>query len=295
VVGAGNFNEANIITFCEWLCDFTVKHENMTLVVERRSTGSSIMDYLILMLVAKGIDPFKVIFNKVVDEAEENPERFAEINKPMYMRDPQVYVKFKKTFGFATSGTGSNSRNELYGNTLMNSAKYTGSLVRDKTIADQILGLVVRNGRIDHQEGGHDDSCISWLLGYWFMTKAKNLSFYGIDSRKILAANKVRNNKQNVLDEYEAAEQEFLRQQISDISERLKKERDMFVARKLEFELRQAASRIKVGENEVFSVDDLIKTLNEQKRMNIAATQNAHFGNRGNYSYGNFGARMSFR
>ena len=292
VLGAGNFNEANIMTFCEWLLTFIVEHPNVLLVVERRSTGSSILDYLIMMLVAKGLDPFKLIYNKVVNDRDEFPERFDEINKAMYLRDPAVYVKYKKLFGFATSGTGANSRNELYGNTLLLAAKYTGGQVKDRTIADQILGLVIRNGRVDHQEGGHDDSCISWLLGYWFMTKAKNLDYYGIDSRQILSKNKARNNRETVLDEYEAKEQEWFREEVTYLSEELKKERDSFVARKLEIRLRQIASMIKTGENEIFSVDDLIKNLNEQRRISAAAAQNKYFGGAG---YGGYNSPYMMR
>ena len=43
------------------------------------------------------------------------------------------------------------------------------------------------NGRIDHAPGQHDDAVIAYLLGYWFLSEAKNKSHYGINTRDVLS------------------------------------------------------------------------------------------------------------
>jgi hypothetical protein len=45
----------------------------------------------------------------------------------------------------------------------------------------------MKNGRIDHSNGGHDDTVIAWLLGYWFLSNTKNSKFYGLEHRNILS------------------------------------------------------------------------------------------------------------
>jgi hypothetical protein len=53
--------------------------------------------------------------------------------------------------------------------------------VHDPDLADEIRGLTVKNGRIDHSAGNHDDTCISMLLAGYFVLFGKNLRLYGID------------------------------------------------------------------------------------------------------------------
>ena len=108
-VAAGNYNETNLITFSQWLLTFFVRFSNMTCVIERRSTGGMILDYLLLMMPAAGIDPFKRLFNWCVNDHDEDRERYKEISVPLSRRSPEVYIKYKKTFGFATSGSGATS------------------------------------------------------------------------------------------------------------------------------------------------------------------------------------------
>lgn len=159
LIAAANVNETNIITFCEWLVYLIETCPKLTTIIERRSTGSTILDYLLLMLPAKNIDPFKRLYNKVVQNPEEYPNIIAEVNKPIFARNSAIYVTAKKYFGFATSGSGVTSRTDLYSSTLSAATKMTGDLVFDKKLIDQILGLVVINGRVDHEAGEHDDLC----------------------------------------------------------------------------------------------------------------------------------------
>jgi hypothetical protein len=265
-VGAGTYNETNLITFAEWVCSIFVRYENITGIIERRSTGGMLLDYLLLMLPQHGIDPFKRLFNHVVNAYDEYPERYKEIRLPMGRRPSDIYVRYKKTFGFATSGgNGAMSRSELYSTTLQNAAKRAGSKVHDKNLIDQIAGLVVRNGRIDHELGEHDDLVIGWLLCHWLLTQGKNLGHYDIDIRRVMSA--VNPAKQvDPRSDWEREEQQHIRTRIEQIYEALTNEQDDFVSLRLEQELRVMDHRLVLEQGEVYSVDALIRQALETKK-----------------------------
>lgn len=269
IAAAANINETNLITFAEWVCQLLIDYPKLTLIIERRSTGAMILDYLLMMLPARGIDPFTRIYNRAVQDAEDDPVRFKEITAPMYMRSPDIYIKHKKCFGFATSGSGTTSRNDLYSTTLLSAAKNTGHLVRDKKVVDQILGLVVKNGRVDHAAGEHDDMCISWLLSYWLLTLGKNLHVYGLDSREVLKFSKQRIEENNPVTRYDNRQQDLLRQQIEDLVNMMRRERDTYLNRLMESKLKGLASRLSEADRITLSVDDLIKKIQEEKSSNI--------------------------
>jgi hypothetical protein len=265
VVGVGVFGHTNIIVFCEWVSRFLQKYVNITAVIENRSSGTSLIDYLLLMLPGLGIDPFKRLFNTVVNESVAQPDRFREINKPMGRRENSVYERFKKCFGFTTSGSGMFSRSDLYSTTLQNAAKRAGEKVYDKTLAAEIAGLINNKGRIDHAPNEHDDTVISWLLGSWLITMGKNLTFYGIDSREI-GAGLVKIDNISLADQQRMAEQDALRRRMQDVYDRLTDENDEFLSMKLEQELRVLDSRVVMQEGETYSIDDLVRKARESKR-----------------------------
>lgn len=266
ILAAGNYNETNLITFAEWLSALLVQYPKLTLIIERRSSGAAILDYVILMLVNKGQDPFRRIYNRAVQDADEVPERFRELHKPLHMRHQEVYTRHRKLFGFATSGTGVTSRTDLYTTTLLAAAKHTGDRARDGILIDQVLGLTTRNGRIDHADGEHDDVCIAWLLSYWFLSQGKHMDFYGIESRQILRDIVTTDVEQTAEHYYHREQQRQLRQQVQAITERIRNEHDPFISMKLERELVAVGQQIILEEGEMFSVDTLIKELHAQKQ-----------------------------
>lgn len=264
-IAAGNYNETNLISFAEWLCQWLVRYSNLLLIVERRSTGSTILDYLLLMLPKLGIDPFTRLYNKVVQEADENKERYKEICKPMYARPEDIYVKHKKAFGYATSANGATSRSELYGSTLMKTVKMMGDKIRDPLLIDQMLSLVIRNNRVDHEEGAHDDLVIAKLLGSHVIFNGRNLQHYGINGRDLLSENKVNQEENNPKVRYEKAFNEHIRRQIESLVEQIKKERDHYVCLNLENQLKVAYSKLCEEDRQMFAVDDLINSLRENR------------------------------
>lgn len=71
-------------------------------------------------------------------------------------------------------------REVMYGDVLRVSVVELGKFIHDKTIIDEIAGLITdKNGRIDHkQNGGHDDTLIAYLYCRWFIMFCKSRTKY---------------------------------------------------------------------------------------------------------------------
>ena len=268
VSAAGNFNETNIILFAEWIADLLTQFPKLTLIIERKSTGASIIDYLLLLLPARGICPFSRIYNKVVQEKDEYPDRFKEAMDRSRARDLSVYVDYKKAFGFSTSATGLTSRDDLFTNTMSQAVKYTGNLIRDKVLIDQLLGLEIKNGRIDHKAGSHDDMVVSWLLSAWLMFKGKNLTHYGLDPSKFLIRNQVTKEENKPEELFKRSQQTAIRNMIDNLLAELQRTKDPILAQKLETRLKLIASQLEKGSSDALSIDALVEKIKNERNIN---------------------------
>jgi len=264
IIGAGNYNKTNLINFAEYLVNYLEKFTKTTLIVERRSSGATIIDYLLLMLPARGIDPFARIFNMVVQQAAEFPDDFALISKPGVKKEA-TYEKFKKQFGFATSAAGMTSRSGLYGETFTDAVEKTGLLIFDKKTIDQLLSLVVLNGRVDHRAGAHDDLVISWLLSYWMLTKGRNLHFYGIDHRAVLSDNDVVKQQRTVKNSFESVQTERIKAEIEDLIEELEEERSPALVEILERRIERLNQQLPSNVQRTLLVDELLEKIRDKK------------------------------
>ena len=176
-------------TFALFIADFMIKYENTILIPEARSSGPTIIDVIISKLVAARINPFKRIFNWCVHEYDtitDDSKELIKRNSSEY--NASAYDRFRAKFGYATSGSGKSSRENLYGDAFSFAINEQIENIADAVLVDQLLGLRKNknNGRIDHSEGGHDDMVVAWLLALWFLSKTRNLKLYGIDSYNVL-------------------------------------------------------------------------------------------------------------
>ena len=278
LIASFNVNQVNLLAFSEWVCErWIIQCPNVTLIPERRSSAIALIDHLLLILPDRGIDPFKRIFNRIVNDPDENKTAFEEIKLPLSRRPHDIYVRYKKAFGWATSGGGMTSRSDLYSTTLISAARNCGHMVNDKTTIDQILSLETRNGRVDHAPGEHDDAVIGWLLGHWMLTKAKNLLHYGIQVTDILSRNRGGSENGGVITK-EQREQIFYRDKIKDLLGKLEQEQSEIISMKIENELRFYNSKLIIEENEVLSLDELIAKTKETKKQNIISKNRNHYG-----------------
>jgi hypothetical protein len=265
LIASFNVNQVNLLAFSEWVCErWIIQCPNVTLIPERRSSAIALIDHLLLILPDRGIDPFKRIFNRIVNDPDENKTAYEEIKLPLSRRPHDIYVRYKKAFGWATSGGGMTSRSDLYSTTLISAARNCGHMVNDKTTIDQILSLETRNGRVDHAPGEHDDAVIGWLLGHWMLTKAKNLLHYGIQVTDILSRNRGGSENGGVITK-EQREQIFYRDKIKELLGKLEQEQSEIISMKIENELRFYNSKLIIEENEVLSLDELISKTKETK------------------------------
>lgn len=270
VLAAGNYNETNTIVFAKWLLSIAQEFTNILFLIERRSTGTAIMDYLIDMMPGVGLNPFKVIFNWVVEEHELYPDRFETIDRPLHKIDPKLFVTYRKHFGYATGGSGKAARDNLYGSTLLSAIKYTGSVTHDRALVDQISGLTTRNGRIDHAVGEKDDLCIAWMLGYWWLINTKNSKYYGIEARYILMSvvnNEIKNIDGKVISLEKKQEQEELRERISALMDFLKVEKNDIKATLISNRIKQLSKDLNTEMFSSFNIKSMLEEISEQRKL----------------------------
>lgn len=264
VVGAATINETNLMRFSRFLADVLIRYPNVVLIPERKSSGQAIIDSLLIHLPRAGIDPFKRIYNVIVDKSQEKEREYQEIQIPESRRSHGFYDRFKKSFGFNTTGA---SREVLYSSVLQNAAKEAAHLVKDKVLSGELRGLVVKNGRIDHSSDSHDDSVIAWLLSHWFLTHSKNLSYYGINPRRALTRVTHATRTLTPEEEWELEEQRHIKEQIDDLIEKLSKTTDEFLVAQYESRLMSLNGRLKVDGSDAYSIDALIEQAAEQRQI----------------------------
>jgi len=188
IVGAATVKVANLIEYAKWLTGFMIEHPEIILIPERKSTGAMIIDMLLMLLPQAGIDPFKRIYNTIVDrsrESKKGEEAFNELFQGLSQRDDFFYTERKSCFGFSTDKA---RRDLLYGNMLQNAARQASTVIHDSVLIDEIMGLTEKNGRIDHTTLGHDDHVFAWLMAYWLCNAGMNLAYYGIPSGLVMSA-----------------------------------------------------------------------------------------------------------
>ena len=268
VVAAGDFNNLSIFDFSKWLAELMVENPKMTLVPEMRSSARAIVDFVIARLVQVGEDPFKRIYNNVVQNKEEKPSDFEAIR--YYGRESSIIMKFKKEFGFTTAGSGQMARSILYGRNLTSCAAHCGRMTHDSRLINQILGLVIRNGRIDHSSSGHDDLVVGWLLGHWFLTSAKNIDYYGIHSSNVLRFVDSGKEFKTPEDRYKSFINDRIRQELEKLSVLMRNESDEIIFRRLENKARMLINSIRQDDMKTFSVSEFF----EQIKLSRQKTQN---------------------
>lgn len=263
-VAAATINETNLIHFANFLGRFMIRFKNTVLVPERKSTGGMIIDSLHILLEKEGEDPFRRIYNDIVNNSSEREEEYRRINLPLHSRPYGLAEKYRKLFGFNTTG---DSRKELYSTCLNNAAKKAGHLVRDRELSQEIRHLVVKKGRIDHETSGHDDMVVAWLLCEWFLTHAKNLSHYGIDPASVLLSKKGATSGEKTASElFEEERQLRIQSQIEQLYEELQNADDEVSALRIEGRLRSLSDKVIETDEETFTIDGLIKQASKERR-----------------------------
>lgn len=266
IIMVATFNELNLITLADFFVSLLVKYLNMTMIIERRSSAAAIIDYILMKLPTYGINPFKRLFSQVVQKAQEMEKDFEIVKKSTYY-NADIFIKYKQHFGFTTSFTGNTSRSELYSTTLISCCKYTGRYTYDQQLVNQMLALVIKNNRVDHPSGGHDDLVIASLLSYWLISLGRNLNFYGIDTSMLL-----KHNEDYLTEKYsnttlDREEMLIIEEEFNELIEKYKNEKSVYIAMKLVLKIKKLASQLNNQYNQAISVEQMLEEINRNNKI----------------------------
>ena len=264
-IATGRYNETNTMLFANFIADLLIRFPRLTLIFERRSSGTAMLDAIVLRLIAVGIDPFRRIFNRIVDEHQNFPREYEEISKPLNRRDPAHLERFKRYFGYATSGTGRHSRDNLYHDALHSMLRHGAHRLHFSLLIQELISLELRNGRIDHAKSGHDDLVISSLLVHWLCTRGKNLQHYGIKAREIFSA--AEDLSETTLEErLELEQKQAFKAELDGLLEQLKDATSPYVIADIERRITFLSRKGNVEEALGVGIDAMFEQMREEKR-----------------------------
>lgn len=121
---------------------------------------------------------------------------------------------------------------------------------------------MVKNGRIDHSAGGHDDRVIGWLLSVWMLGFSKNLSFYGIETPLVEAIDYKRldEKKQTTpYGEYKNVQQQNIKKEITNLLLQLKDVKEEITAIFMEDKIRKLNNKLRDEDALPMTIDSLIQ------------------------------------
>ena len=263
-------NETNVLTLSNFIANLLIKYPNMTFIPEAKSTGVAIIDTVAQIFISKGYNPFTRIFNYIADERDTNKEYaklWDSISRGFGLSD--IYNKYRREFGYRTSGVGKNSRDNLYGTVFNSSIKYTAHLVRDNELITELESLIIKNGRIDHPNGGHDDMVVSHLLPYYLLTQGKNLESYGIDTSKVLSSVKIAISDENggPVEEYKRIKQQRIKDALEVYLDRMKKCEDPYIKQQLATKAKSLYDTLDEESIVAFNLQDLLSKVTDEARI----------------------------
>jgi hypothetical protein len=124
---------------------------------------------------------------------------------------------------------------------------------------------------------------ISWLLGHWFMTQAKNLYFYGLNVADIFSSLKYTGDE-SLEQRYKSREDSLIKKTIQKTLEELATCNDNYLMERKENFIKTLESQLNEEEREIFSVDELINKAKELRKKRLANM----------YSYGDYNSNNQY-
>lgn len=181
VVATCRTNDSNVMAIARHIVYLLLMLPKSVYIPERSSIAIAILDFVIEELQKRNINPYTRIYNDVVQNLSDPKYQGIDIRSTA-----EIYGKAKSAFGYRTSGSGKNSRDILYKQTLMKALEMNADRVYDSILITELSNLTQRNGRIDHKEGLHDDTVIAYLLACYLIYFGNNLHLYGLDKSEVL-------------------------------------------------------------------------------------------------------------
>lgn len=199
-------------------------------IPERNKIGVVFIDYLFAEMRRETFDPLRRIYNKYYQEYTSETD-VTHLN----FDDGEV----RKNFGYTTSKSAT-SRPFLYSSVLMTALKLVGDRLGDASIVDEISGISVKNGRMDHSQTGHDDLLIAFLLACYFILFGQNQHLYGIRPDELLS--RVNNDTGDSIDPDLKRQQTLLKAMLVDYKNKLKHCNNVYLKEAYEREIQKLSN-----------------------------------------------------
>lgn len=268
VVATSTVTESFIINYAKWLSEIMIKYSNTTLVIERATSADTIIETLIIELTKNNINPFLRIYNKVISNAEPDSKEYLEVTNPRQLHDMGMYQRYltKGAFGFVMTQS---TREEIYGPLLQTGASMSGAGVYDETLAKELVGLEMRNGRVDHSHNSHDDHCVAWLLSHWFLSNTRNLSRYGISPTLVMSRCNTTEEETTTkeINNFERSIQAALRNEINIVLRELKEQTNPLLVASLEKRLILLSKRTYQDGGKPIGIDGLLEQAKQHRKQ----------------------------
>ena len=173
-------NEANLAYVAQCIIKLITQYPRLVFIPERNKNGAMLIDIILHHFENDPtFDPFRRIFNTYVQNYH--------IDSPNLHNLDITDGRIRKAFGFNTTSS-STSRKLLYSSVLTTAVNKNYKRIFDAIIIDEICGLVIKNGRIDHGDDGHDDLLVAYLIASYLIMYGRNHHMYGIRPDEILSS-----------------------------------------------------------------------------------------------------------
>lgn len=264
VAGVGRYQRA-FLTEVGMVVQTLLMELPESLLIPERNYAHHMIDQLLQSLPAMGLDPFKKIFNRIFQDPVKYQNHYRDIKARSFSnRNDAFYLKYKEFFGFNTTAR---TRETLYG-FLEEAVGMTGAVTNYTKLIDELTNLKLKNGRIDHEDGAHDDIVISWLLTFWFIKLGENKNEYGIPAGVSLCDAKMLklgDSKKELTDPVMERRTAFYKQKIEEVSARLMKCDDPIISARLETALDRLHAMIPDIFRKSITIDDIKRRAEEER------------------------------
>ena len=227
VVATFKCNTTNLAFVARAVLRLLIDFPRAIFIPERNKIGVVFIDYIFAEMRRDVFDPLTRIYNKYYQEYT----RETDISNLNY-DDGDV----RKNFGFTTTKS-STSREFLYSTVLMTAMKLVGDRLNDASLIDEISGISMKNGRVDHSEKGHDDLLIAFLLAAYFILFGANHQLYGINPDEFLSS--VNEQTGDNIDPDLKLQQKQMRVLLDDYRAKLKHSSNPIIRQALEREIQK--------------------------------------------------------
>lgn len=246
VVATFKCNTTNLAFVARCILKFMTDFPRSIFIPERNKNGAMFLDFIFAETRRDTFNPLQRIYNGF----------FQNYTQDTNIRNLDFSAgNVRREFGFNTSKS-STSREFLYGSVMMTALKLNVSRLNDNGLIDEISGLTMKNGRVDHTEQGHDDLLISYLLACYFILFGRNHQLYGISPDEFMCNVEANGNE---IDAEEKKRKQVAKARVVELRRMIEKDTNIIIKTAHQRELNKWLDYI--GDEDV--IDDTVRPLEQ--------------------------------